>query len=180
MDKAKGKSGPLAQRPDNSAFKQQRLPAWSPMLTASTVLPCFYFIASLCLLLGVWLLLTVQSTKEMKVSENCSWFFCSFYFLPLDIKYTEYMWDWMPMCAIKKGVTGKMKGYDLSWVNRKQFIHYSLCIFLLCLFRWTTQRPEHVIYVLKSLKMWSTQLNFAPARWCLTLRKHSRWDGQRL
>lgn len=34
------------------------------------------------------------------------------------------------MCAIKKGVTGKMKGYVLSWVNRKQFIHYLLCIFL--------------------------------------------------
>lgn len=68
MDKVKGKPGPLARRPDNSAFKQQRLPAWSPMLTANTVLPCFYFMALICLLLGVWLLLTVQTTQEMKVS----------------------------------------------------------------------------------------------------------------
>ncbi|XP_008298234.1 cell cycle control protein 50C-like [Stegastes partitus] len=67
MGKDKTKSGPLAQRPDNSAFKQQRLPAWSPMLTANTVLPFFYFMTLICLLLGVWLLLTVQSTQELKL-----------------------------------------------------------------------------------------------------------------
>ncbi|XP_071398751.1 transmembrane protein 30C isoform X2 [Centroberyx affinis] len=66
MGKAKANSGPLARRPDNSAFKQQRLPAWSPMLTANTVLPFFYCLALLCMLLGVWLLLTVQSTQELK------------------------------------------------------------------------------------------------------------------
>lgn len=67
MGKVKTKIGPLARRPDNSAFKQQRLPAWSPMLTANTVLPFFYFMALICMFLGVWLLLTVQSTKEMKL-----------------------------------------------------------------------------------------------------------------
>ncbi|XP_071334525.1 transmembrane protein 30C [Trachinotus anak] len=67
MGRGKDKSGPLARRPDNSAFKQQRLPAWSPMLTANTVLPFFYFMASICMLLGVWLLLTVQSTQEIKM-----------------------------------------------------------------------------------------------------------------
>nr|XP_040057004.1 transmembrane protein 30C [Gasterosteus aculeatus aculeatus] len=67
MGKVKGRSGPLAQRPDNSAFKQQRLPAWSPMLTANTVLPFFYLVALLCMFLGVWLLLTVQGTQELKL-----------------------------------------------------------------------------------------------------------------
>ncbi|KAG8000515.1 Cell cycle control protein 50C [Nibea albiflora] len=67
MGKVKVKSGPLARRPDNSAFKQQRLPAWSPMLTANTVLPFFYLMALICMLLGVWLLLTVQGTQEMKM-----------------------------------------------------------------------------------------------------------------
>ncbi|XP_061580633.1 transmembrane protein 30C [Cololabis saira] len=67
MAKAKVKTGPLARRPDNSAFKQQRLPAWSPMLTANTVLPFFFLLSAVCLLLGVWLLLTVQSTQERKL-----------------------------------------------------------------------------------------------------------------
>ncbi|XP_056145521.1 transmembrane protein 30C [Lampris incognitus] len=67
MGKVKDNAGPLARRPDNSAFKQQRLPAWSPMLTASTVLPFFYCLALLCMLLGVWLLITVQGTQELKM-----------------------------------------------------------------------------------------------------------------
>ncbi|CAB1347314.1 unnamed protein product, partial [Coregonus sp. 'balchen'] len=36
MGKAKAHAGLLARRPDNSAFKHQRLPVWSPMLTAHT------------------------------------------------------------------------------------------------------------------------------------------------
>lgn len=72
MGEAKGQPGPAARgpaarRPDNSAFKQQRLPAWCPMLTAPTVLPFFYLTALVCALLGVWLLLTVQSTREVKL-----------------------------------------------------------------------------------------------------------------
>ncbi|CDQ93133.1 unnamed protein product [Oncorhynchus mykiss] len=67
MGKAKANAGPLARRPDNSAFKQQRLPAWSPMLTAQTVLPFFYGMAIVCVLLGAWLLVTVQNTHELKV-----------------------------------------------------------------------------------------------------------------
>lgn len=39
------------------------------MLTANTVLPFFYCMAVVCMLLGVWLLVTVQSTQELKVSE---------------------------------------------------------------------------------------------------------------
>ena len=71
MGKSKANVGPLARRPDNSAFKQKRLPAWSPMLTPGTVLPFFYCMAVLCVLLGVWLLLTVQNTQELKVRLAC-------------------------------------------------------------------------------------------------------------
>jgi len=67
MGKKQAATGPLSRRPDNSAFKQQRLPAWSPSLTAQTVLPTFYIISLVCLFLGVWLLITVQKTHELKV-----------------------------------------------------------------------------------------------------------------
>jgi len=30
------------KKPSDSAFKQQRLPAWQPILTAGTVLPTFF------------------------------------------------------------------------------------------------------------------------------------------
>lgn len=67
MGKKQAGTGPLSRRPDNSAFKQQRLPAWSPSLTAQTVLPTFYILSLVCLFLGVWLLITVQKTHELKV-----------------------------------------------------------------------------------------------------------------
>ncbi|KAL4656525.1 cell cycle control protein 50A-like [Arapaima gigas] len=67
MGKKAGSTGPYSKRPDNSAFKQQRLPAWSPCLTAETVLPFFYFTGLLCVLLGGILLHTVQKTQEIKV-----------------------------------------------------------------------------------------------------------------
>ncbi|KAI4896204.1 hypothetical protein NFI96_026431 [Prochilodus magdalenae] len=67
MGKVRAGTGPFARRPDNSAFKQQRLPAWSPSLTPYTVLPVFYFLALVCLLLGVWLFTTVQNTQQLKV-----------------------------------------------------------------------------------------------------------------
>ncbi|XP_075870754.1 transmembrane protein 30C [Nelusetta ayraudi] len=66
MGKDKGQTGPLSRRPDNSAFKQQRLPAWSPVLTANTVLPFFYFASLLCLVLGVVLIVTVKNTQELR------------------------------------------------------------------------------------------------------------------
>ncbi|KAG9271019.1 cell cycle control protein 50A-like [Astyanax mexicanus] len=67
MGKVQVGTGPFARRPDNSAFKQQRLPAWSPSLTPYTVLPVFYLLAVVCVLLGVWLFITVENTHELKV-----------------------------------------------------------------------------------------------------------------
>ncbi|CAF90017.1 unnamed protein product, partial [Tetraodon nigroviridis] len=61
------KDEPFSRRPDNSAFKQQRLPAWTPMLTARSVLPFLYFTSLICLLLGVWLTLTVHTIQEIKL-----------------------------------------------------------------------------------------------------------------
>lgn len=70
MDKVQVGVGPFTRRPDNSAFKQQRLPAWSPSLTPHTVLPIFYSLSVVCVLLGVWLHITVQNTHQLKVSYS--------------------------------------------------------------------------------------------------------------
>ncbi|XP_017325828.1 transmembrane protein 30C isoform X1 [Ictalurus punctatus] len=67
MGKVQVGVGSFARRPDNSAFKQQRLPAWSPSLAPHTVLPIFYSLSLVCVLLGVWLLITVQNTYQLKV-----------------------------------------------------------------------------------------------------------------
>ncbi|XP_048188914.1 cell cycle control protein 50A-like isoform X2 [Perognathus longimembris pacificus] len=54
-----------AWRTDNTDFKQQRLPAGEPILTAGTVLPAFLAISLLFIPLGVGLYVTSSNIQEM-------------------------------------------------------------------------------------------------------------------
>uniref|UniRef100_A0A182MZQ5 Uncharacterized protein n=1 Tax=Anopheles dirus TaxID=7168 RepID=A0A182MZQ5_9DIPT len=55
---------PKSKRPSDSAFKQQRLPAWQPVLTAGTVLPAFFLIGVLFIPIGALLLISSNSINE--------------------------------------------------------------------------------------------------------------------
>lgn len=55
------------KKPDNTAFKQQRLPAWQPILTAGTVLPAFFVIGLLFIPIGIGLYVTSNNIKEYEV-----------------------------------------------------------------------------------------------------------------
>ncbi|KAI8035086.1 hypothetical protein M5D96_012179 [Drosophila gunungcola] len=54
-----------SKRPSDSAFKQQRLPAWQPVLTARTVLPTFFVIGVLFIPIGVVLLHLSNTANEL-------------------------------------------------------------------------------------------------------------------
>jgi hypothetical protein len=56
-----------SKRPSDSAFKQQRLPAWQPILTAGTVLPTFFVIGIAFIPVGVGLLYFSDEVKEVTV-----------------------------------------------------------------------------------------------------------------
>uniref|UniRef100_A0A8C4U1Y7 Cell cycle control protein n=1 Tax=Falco tinnunculus TaxID=100819 RepID=A0A8C4U1Y7_FALTI len=53
--------------PDNSAFKQQKLPAWKPQLTIANVLSSFFLTGTFCLTVGVCLILSTNSIGEIQV-----------------------------------------------------------------------------------------------------------------
>lgn len=55
------------RKPDNTAFKQQRLPAWQPILTAGTVLPAFFVIGLIFIPIGIGLYVTSNNIKEIEV-----------------------------------------------------------------------------------------------------------------
>ncbi|ETN62638.1 cell cycle control protein 50A [Anopheles darlingi] len=59
-----GAEVPKTKRPSDSAFKQQRLPAWQPVLTAGTVLPAFFLIGIVFIPIGVLLLISSNSITE--------------------------------------------------------------------------------------------------------------------
>ena len=56
-----------SKKPDNTAFKQQRLPAWQPILTAGTVLPAFFVIGLIFIPIGIGLFVTSNNIKEFEV-----------------------------------------------------------------------------------------------------------------
>uniref|UniRef100_A0A6M2DGM4 Putative cell cycle control protein n=1 Tax=Xenopsylla cheopis TaxID=163159 RepID=A0A6M2DGM4_XENCH len=56
-----------SKRPTDSAFKQQRLPAWQPVLTASTVLPTFFIIGIAFIPVGVGLLYFSDEVMEKSI-----------------------------------------------------------------------------------------------------------------
>ncbi|XP_062947327.1 cell cycle control protein 50B [Cynocephalus volans] len=68
-----------AQQPDNTAFTQQRLPAWQPLLSASIALPLFFCAGLAFIGLGLGLYYTSNSIKELEYdytgspdTGNCS------------------------------------------------------------------------------------------------------------
>lgn len=72
----------FANRPDNTAFTQQRLPAWQPMLSAGIVIPGFVLIGLAFIGIGVALLVTSQSIQVFEmdytgVGNNHPCFHCS-------------------------------------------------------------------------------------------------------
>ncbi|XP_012532137.1 cell cycle control protein 50A isoform X2 [Monomorium pharaonis] len=55
---------PKSKKPSDSAFKQQRLPAWQPILTAGTVLPTFFVIGIAFIPVGIGLLYFSDEVRE--------------------------------------------------------------------------------------------------------------------
>lgn len=60
----------MANRPDNTAFTQQRLPAWQPILSAGIVIPGFTLIGLAFIGVGVALFVTSQNIKVLEVGQN--------------------------------------------------------------------------------------------------------------
>ncbi|XP_045399860.1 cell cycle control protein 50A isoform X2 [Lemur catta] len=54
-------------KPDNTAFKQQRLPAWQPILTAGTVLPTFFIIGLIFIPIGIGIFVTSNNIREIEI-----------------------------------------------------------------------------------------------------------------
>lgn len=53
--------------PDNTALKQQQLPAYRLQLSATGVLSCFFATGVFCLGMGIILILSAKSIKEIEV-----------------------------------------------------------------------------------------------------------------
>ncbi|XP_001942963.2 cell cycle control protein 50A [Acyrthosiphon pisum] len=55
---------PKSKKPADTAFKQQRLPAWQPILTARNVMPIFFAVAAAFIPIGIGLLYLTNMVQE--------------------------------------------------------------------------------------------------------------------
>jgi len=61
------------KKPDNSAFKQQRLPAWQPVLTAKSVLPIFVIVGLVFIPIGALIIVASNEVLEYEtVYTDCT------------------------------------------------------------------------------------------------------------
>ncbi|CAG5113483.1 Oidioi.mRNA.OKI2018_I69.chr2.g7587.t1.cds [Oikopleura dioica] len=66
------KSSVRSKKPDNSAFKQQRLPAWQPVLTAKSVLPIFFIVGVIFIPIGSLIIVASNGVQEVEqVYTDC-------------------------------------------------------------------------------------------------------------
>ncbi|RYO82885.1 hypothetical protein DL764_009536 [Monosporascus ibericus] len=71
IDQSKEKK--KSRRPANTAFRQQRLKAWQPILTPKTVIPLFFAIGIICAPIGGLLLLASARVKYLSIDyTNCA------------------------------------------------------------------------------------------------------------
>lgn len=62
-----GVEEPKTKKPSDSAFKQQRLPAWQPILTAGTVLPTFFVIGVAFIPIGIGMMYFSSNVMEKTI-----------------------------------------------------------------------------------------------------------------
>ncbi|KAJ9295333.1 hypothetical protein DTO271G3_6156 [Paecilomyces variotii] len=71
--RADGDKKPKSKRPANTAFRQQRLKAWQPILTPRSVLPLFFVIGTIFAPLGGVLLWASSQVQEIVIDySDCS------------------------------------------------------------------------------------------------------------
>ncbi|OLL26727.1 Meiotically up-regulated gene 89 protein [Neolecta irregularis DAH-3] len=85
------KRKPKSRRPANTAFRQQRLKAWQPILTPKTVLPLFFAIGLIFSPIGGLLLYASEKAKVVIDFTNCQTIATSSYsFIPLQYVSTSF------------------------------------------------------------------------------------------
>lgn len=61
-----------SRRPPNTAFRQQRLQAWQPVLTAKVVIPLLLLVAVIFIPIGIGIFLATYNVEQLKIDySNC-------------------------------------------------------------------------------------------------------------
>ncbi|KAI9096450.1 CDC50/LEM3 family [Phlyctochytrium arcticum] len=103
-----------SKRPDNTAFKQQRLKAWQPILTPKSVLPAFFLVGAIFIPLGIGLYIASERVHEVAFDyTQCKTKATSTFSDPGASFYPIKQWRWDAInsqCAIQFEINEIMAG----------------------------------------------------------------------
>ncbi|XP_019404404.1 PREDICTED: cell cycle control protein 50C-like isoform X1 [Crocodylus porosus] len=106
---------PNSRCPDNSAFRQQKLSAWQPKLTPASVLSGFILISVFCLTMGVCLILSAKSVKEVQINYSDKCLICS------KLRENSSNWNTECLCSADFKLEEKIQGDVFMYYGLQNF-----------------------------------------------------------
>ncbi|QPG73246.1 hypothetical protein FOA43_000554 [Brettanomyces nanus] len=110
-----------SRRPPNTAFMQQRLKSWQPILTPKAVLPLLLLMAIICIPIGIGFLITTYNIQKIEINYSQCDSIASSEYSSVPSKYTsthfrvkgeaQYQWKYNDgTCTVKFNVLDNVKG----------------------------------------------------------------------
>lgn len=85
------KEGPTSKKPPNTAFRQQRLKAWQPILSPQSVLPLLIFVACIFTPIGIGLIVSATKVQDLTIDySHCDTKASTTAFEDIPKKYIKY------------------------------------------------------------------------------------------
>lgn len=89
-DSDEGSAVRKSRKPPNSAFRQQRLKAWQPILSPQSVLPLLIVIAAIFAPIGIGLIITVNNVENLSIDYSHCHKLASNDYKEIPSKYVKY------------------------------------------------------------------------------------------
>ncbi|EJS44475.1 cdc50p [Saccharomyces arboricola H-6] len=132
------KEKPVSKRPPNTAFRQQRLKAWQPILSPQSVLPLLIFVACIFTPIGIGLIVSATKVQDLTIDySHCDTKASTTAFVDIPKKYTMYHFknkvENKPQWKVTEDESGD-KTCELQFevpneIKRSVFIYYKLTNF---------------------------------------------------
>ncbi|CAI1882951.1 hypothetical protein SEUBUCD646_0C01610 [Saccharomyces eubayanus] len=132
------KERPTSKKPPNTAFRQQRLKAWQPILTPQSVLPLLILVACIFTPIGIGLIVSATKVQDLTINySHCDTKASINAFTDVPKKYTKYHFknkvESKPQWKLAEDESGE-KTCELQFevpndIKKSIFIYYKLTNF---------------------------------------------------
>lgn len=125
-----------SKRPPNSAFRQQRLKAWQPILSPQSVLPLLIIVAAIFAPIGIGLIITVNNVQNLSIDYSDCRTLAGGSYINIPSKYVRYHFKGKPSAVPQwkvnsaDGITKCYLKFEVpNDIKKSIYIYYKLTNF---------------------------------------------------